>query len=53
MKTKTMYEIRSYTEVSSKSMSAKLRTPAKAAKLVKRLRKMGFQAYKAAYKIAA
>ena len=48
-KTKVMYEIRSY----SKTMGRKLRTRTRATKLVKRLKKMGHDAFASKMVIAA
>ena len=54
MKTINRYEIRSYNgNEYSKPMSAKLRTRQQATKLVRRLRKMGHDAFAAPMKVAA
>lgn len=52
-KKKAMYEIRSYPDSRSysKSMSNKLRTRTKATRLVKRLKKMGHDAFTVKYMI--
>jgi cell division septation protein DedD len=54
MKTTKMYEIRKGNGKShSTRMSSKLRSYARAKKLVSRLRKMGFDAFAAPLKVAA
>ncbi|MBG6289487.1 hypothetical protein I5I61_18695 [Pseudomonas nitroreducens] len=54
MKTVTLYEIREYKGTSySTRMSNKLRDRSSATKLVKRLKKMGHDAFVASMKVAA
>jgi hypothetical protein len=54
MKTRTMYQIRSFKDgrVYSVAMTSKLRDASRASRLIKRLRKMGHDAFRSPVRVA-